>query len=133
MFDPEDKTASLAAVRELAEETGINRSREAPLNLHEMLKWFKTITVSFGEVYTGYSDDPRNTDNAWMETSAYLWLVKKGVNFHIDKKGEDTVKVGWFEITPDLLGNRPVHGKKLFASHSFILRKAVRELLRQRY
>lgn len=133
MFDPEDKTVSVAAVRELAQETGINQSRETPLNLHELLKWFKTITVSFGQIYTGYCDDPRNTDNAWMETSAHLWLMKKGVNFHIDPKGDETVKVGWFTITPELLGDQPVHGKKLFASHSFILRQAVRELLRQRY
>ena len=28
------------------------------------------------QVYKGYVDDPRNTDNAWMETVAY--------NFHDD-------------------------------------------------
>jgi hypothetical protein len=30
----------------------------------------------FLEIYIGYVDDPRNTDNAWMETVAY--------NFHDD-------------------------------------------------
>ena len=29
------------------------------------------------QVYRGYVDDPRNTDNAWMETQVY--------NFHDDE------------------------------------------------
>jgi hypothetical protein len=30
------------------------------------------------EIYTGYVDDPRNTDNAWMETVRHFrsWLSK---------------------------------------------------------
>ena len=36
------------------------------------------------KVYRGYVDDPRNTDNAWMETVA--------VNFH-DETGTDAA---WF-------------------------------------
>ena len=36
------------------------------------------------KVYKGYVDDPRNTDNAWMETTAY--------NFHDESGIFDTVK-----------------------------------------
>lgn len=32
------------------------------------------ISFLFVQIYAGYVDDPRNTDNAWMETVA--------VNFH---------------------------------------------------
>lgn len=39
------------------------------------------------EIYKGYVDDPRNTDNAWMETVA--------TNFH----DEDGRSVGQFELT----------------------------------
>lgn len=38
-----------------------------------VLKTILQKSVSF-QVYEGYVDDPRNTDNAWMETVA--------VNFH---------------------------------------------------
>ena len=37
------------------------------------LNW---IDVCFPQIYRGYVDDPRNTDNSWMETVA--------VNFHDD-------------------------------------------------
>ena len=38
------------------------------------------------KVYRGYVDDPRNTDNSWMETTAY--------NFH-DESG---ASVGAFKL-----------------------------------
>lgn len=68
------------------------------------------------EVYKGYVDDPRNTDNAWMETVA--------VNFHDDtgeifsefklQAGDDAAAVRWQRVS----GNIP-----LFASHVSILEK----------
>ncbi|XP_065053971.1 transient receptor potential cation channel subfamily M member-like 2 isoform X2 [Rhopilema esculentum] len=68
------------------------------------------------EVYKGYVDDPRNTDNAWMETVAY--------NFHDDtgeifgdlelKAGDDAEAVRWQRVS----GNIP-----LFASHVGIVEK----------
>ena len=33
------------------------------------------------QVYAGYVDDPRNTDNAWMETVAYNFHDDTGPNF----------------------------------------------------
>ncbi|XP_071946495.1 ADP-ribose pyrophosphatase, mitochondrial-like isoform X2 [Antedon mediterranea] len=72
------------------------------------------------EVYRGYVDDPRNTDNAWMETVA--------VNFHDDTgksvgkftlhAGDDAADVHWTDIGSDL---------SLYASHiSFIEKVATR-------
>ncbi|CAL8098546.1 unnamed protein product [Calicophoron daubneyi] len=62
------------------------------------------------EVYQGYVDDPRNTDNAWMETAA--------INFHDDsgdsvakfdlKAGDDAKKICWMDVSQEL---------KLYASH----------------
>ncbi|KAM4852552.1 ADP-ribose pyrophosphatase, mitochondrial-like [Thomomys bottae] len=61
-------------------------------------------------IYKGYVDDPRNTDNAWMETEA--------VNFHDDtgevtchlclKAGDDSKEVKWVDIFDTL---------KHYASH----------------
>ena len=63
-------------------------------------------------VYAGYVDDPRNTDNAWMETT-----VK---HFHIDNSdlaaalplmgGDDAIKAMWIAISPLSI--------KLYASHA---------------
>jgi len=68
------------------------------------------------EVYKGYVDDPRNTDQSWMETTA--------CNFHDDsgevfgefqlKAGDDAQAVRWQRVS----GNIP-----LFASHVGILEK----------
>nr|6CO7_A Chain A, Predicted protein [Nematostella vectensis]6CO7_B Chain B, Predicted protein [Nematostella vectensis]6CO7_C Chain C, Predicted protein [Nematostella vectensis]6CO7_D Chain D, Predicted protein [Nematostella vectensis] len=71
------------------------------------------------EIYKGYVDDPRNTDNAWMETVA--------VNFHDDKgdlfgditlqAGDDAAAVRWQRVS----GNIP-----LYASHVSILEKVAK-------
>lgn len=62
-------------------------------------------------VYAGYVDDPRNTDQAWMES-----VVK---HFHIDnadlakalplKGGDDASDARWIEVTPTMA---------LYASHA---------------
>ncbi|KAF2369043.1 NUDIX hydrolase domain [Trinorchestia longiramus] len=64
------------------------------------------------EVYRGYVDDPRNTDNAWMETVAQ--------NFHQDEPkgvldtlelsaGDDAAAVTWQDVSSSL---------QLYASHA---------------
>ncbi|XP_048465660.1 ADP-ribose pyrophosphatase, mitochondrial-like [Rhincodon typus] len=72
------------------------------------------------EVFTGYVDDPRNTDNAWVETVA--------VNFHDETgdsvgqldlhSGDDAGHVQWSDIDQSL---------QLYATHSHFL-KSVTEL-----
>mmetsp|Transcript_12850 Transcript_12850/g.41180 ORF Transcript_12850/g.41180 Transcript_12850/m.41180 type:complete len:331 (-) Transcript_12850:397-1389(-) len=66
-------------------------------------------------VYRGYVDDPRNTDNAWMETVA--------MHFHCSPElgkmlalhaGDDAADVQWLEVgTPEY--------KKLYASHKMMI------------
>ncbi|XP_059823427.1 transient receptor potential cation channel subfamily M member 2 [Hypanus sabinus] len=43
----------------------------------KMMNMFQNLLKKAEEVHTGYVDDPRNTDNAWIETQA--------LNFHLDK------------------------------------------------
>ncbi|XP_049767308.1 ADP-ribose pyrophosphatase, mitochondrial [Schistocerca cancellata] len=80
----------------------------------EQLNEADAIVTKFFEsgetVYKGYVDDPRNTDNAWMETVA--------VNFHDEtglsvgklplSAGDDAVNVRWMDVGKDL---------ELYASH----------------
>jgi|SanBayMetagenome_1026888.scaffolds.fasta_scaffold85998_1 ADP-ribose pyrophosphatase len=65
-------------------------------------------------VYQGYVDDPRNTNNAWMETVA--------ANFHCDaylrqhlrlSAGTDAADVFWLDVNPD-----SEEFKKLYANHA---------------
>uniref|UniRef100_A0A5F8GZ34 Nudix hydrolase domain-containing protein n=1 Tax=Monodelphis domestica TaxID=13616 RepID=A0A5F8GZ34_MONDO len=80
-----------------------------------------TLKREFGEeamnslehlmVYKGYVDDPRNTDNAWMETEAVNYHDETGEtmdNLTLEA-GDDAGKVKWVEISDKL---------KLYASHS---------------
>jgi len=74
------------------------------------------------DIYKGYVDDPRNTDNAWMETHA--------VNFHAEgkteeilnkialKAGSDAKNAAWIDISSKLA---------LYASHVHFI-KSVAEL-----
>jgi len=72
------------------------------------------------EVFRGYVDDPRNTDNAWMETVATLFHDDKGVHVGMLKlhAGDDAVGVKWVDLDRSL---------KLYANHlSFLEEIAVR-------
>ncbi|KAG3276309.1 ADP-ribose pyrophosphatase, mitochondrial isoform X3 [Ictidomys tridecemlineatus] len=62
-------------------------------------------------IYKGYVDDPRNTDNAWMETEAVNYHDETGEimdNLALEA-GDDAGKVKWVDISDKL---------KLYASHS---------------
>lgn len=113
MVDPgELVTATLK--REFAEEA-LNSLEADEKNKNALLKKVDKFFEDGSEVYRGYVDDPRNTDNAWMETVAY--------NFHDDKgdsvgrfrlnAGDDAVGVKWMDIDRNV---------KLYASHADMIR-----------
>lgn len=68
------------------------------------------------EIYRGYVDDPRNTDNAWMESVAYNFHDEDGnavARFKLHA-GDDAVGVQWLDIGHDV---------KLYASHADMIKK----------
>lgn len=78
-------------------------------------------------VYKGYVDDPRNTDNSWMETTA--------MNFHLTSDvadsfklhpGDDAGAVKWLTITNK--DKEESEKDKLFASHFKMLSNLVLKL-----
>lgn len=101
MVDKDEKM-SLTATRELKEEAGID------------------VDMSLAkEVYKGYVDDPRNTDNAWMETSAYhIHLTNEQANQTL-RAGDDARDALWIDINEENLNN-------LYASHSELVYKAIK-------
>ncbi|XP_016047297.1 ADP-ribose pyrophosphatase, mitochondrial isoform X2 [Erinaceus europaeus] len=110
MVDPGEKI-SATLKREFGEEAlnSLQKSTAEKRKLEKQLH--KLFSQEQLVIYKGYVDDPRNTDNAWMETEA--------VNYHDDtgeimdtlalEAGDDAGKVRWVDISDEL---------SLYASHS---------------
>ena len=119
------EAVSATVKREFKEEAG---EIEDP----EQRKKFEMMTDELfkkgRQVYRGYVDDPRNTDNAWMETTAF--------HFHCDDKmgallpmnaGDDAADVTWLDVD-----NAEPRYVKLYASHKQWVDKVAAELRRSR-
>jgi len=119
----ENKTSVLnAALKELAEEAlvigdcsdGKNLNHEAIDNKVQELKQYQCFQRA-ENTYKGVVDDPRNTDNAWMETEA--WSVDLGPEeaaaLHL-QAGDDAKAARWVPVTPENISD-------LYASHSQII------------
>ena len=60
-------------------------------------------------VYAGYVDDPRNTDDAWMETEVRHFHLDDDLAAQIPlEAGDDAGHVAWEDLTPEM---------RLYASH----------------
>jgi ADP-ribose pyrophosphatase len=92
-----------AASRELKEETGVDSD-------------LSTAT----KIYEGYVDDPRNTDNAWMESAAYHFHLSSEQAAKVEMQaGDDADDAQWVTITDEFLN-------KMYASHSSLVRLALK-------
>jgi len=112
MVDPGEHV-STAIKREFVEEA-MNSNADGTKVVDELFK--KTDLI-----FQGYIDDPRNTDNAWMESEA--------VNMHDEtgeltkdlklEAGDDAAKVKWVRLDRNY---------NLYASHEAIIQKVVKKL-----
>lgn len=94
---------SLTLKREFMEEA-LNSIEKTPEQLKIINDSINKLFLNGEEIYKGYVDDPRNTDNSWMETCA--------MNFHDDdssvtneillEAGDDASKVKWIDIEKNL-------------------------------
>ncbi|KAM9457381.1 ADP-ribose pyrophosphatase, mitochondrial [Clarias gariepinus] len=119
MVDPGERV-SQTLQREFSEEA-LNSLQAPP---EERKQVYERISKLFGspgfQVYKGYVDDPRNTDNSWMETVA--------VNFHDEtgdsvselplQAGDDAGQVTWCDVDSS---------QPLYASHSDFLQRVAEE------
>lgn len=98
----EGETVSDTLKRELFEETGVVLDMS-----------------SAPELYRGYVPDPRNTDNAWIETIVKHKVLSseeaRTLNLHA---GSDAKAVVWLPLTE-------THLKKLYANHAEFVRMAI--------
>ena len=96
-----DEEAHETAARELTEETGVELDLSG-------------ATL----VYRGYVDDPRNTDNAWMETAALLYRVTPEDGRLAPRAGDDAAAAAWQPLVEGFLD-------RLYASHAQIVRSVL--------
>lgn len=82
-FRNKGEAADTAAFRELEEETGIYLSAVQK----------KAVAM----VYHGYVRDPRNTDDAWIETAVFH-LDITGMNVEPARAADDAQQVGWLSL-----------------------------------
>ena len=97
---------SRTLTRELTEETGVS------------------LDMSRGRlIYRGYVDDPRNTDNAWIETTVrHLHLDTAEAATLEPQAGSDARTVNWLPLTERSL-------QKLYAGHGYFVVSALAQLL----
>ncbi|NWJ01134.1 NUDT9 protein, partial [Crypturellus undulatus] len=114
MVDPGEKI-SATLKREFGEEA-LNSLQKSPKEKEELEKQLhRLFSQEPFVVYRGYVDDPRNTDNAWMETEAVNYHDESGEtmdNLPLEA-GDDAGKVKWVDISEKL---------KLYANHSHFLK-----------
>jgi len=105
MVDP-GESVSRAAARELGEEANVKLGfADAPT------------------IYQGYVKDPRNTDNAWMETTVkHLHLNQRAASQIKPEPGDDADRAGWQVLDAELIG-------ELYASHGDFVAQALRGLV----
>jgi len=116
-------SVSLTLKKEFLEETQniLEKSEEEARQLEDNLE---KIFVDPILIYQGYVDDPRNTDNAWMETSCMLFFDASGEltkNLTLEA-GDDAGHALWADIPEDF------GSFKLYASHAKFVELAVAEV-----
>lgn len=102
MVDPGD-TVTNTLKKEFGEEA-LNSLELSPEENERILESLEDLFHQGNTVFQGYIDDPRNTDNSWMESQA--------VNYHDDsgkafdkftlKAGDDAKHVKWMEVSHDI-------------------------------
>jgi ADP-ribose pyrophosphatase len=115
MCDPGEKVSGTLA-RELCEET-LGKEEHGGTTVQE--KELQTMFERATPVYRGYVDDPRNTDNSWMESSAFhLHLTDDEAARLSLQEGSDASSVSWAPITSESLG-------QMYGSHGAFVKQAV--------
>ena len=114
------ENVSVTLVREFTEEAGNIQDLEEKAKFDTMID---TLFANGIMVYRGYVDDPRNTDNAWMETTAFHFHcspdIATGLNL---QPGDDAVKVRWLNVD-----ETDVRFRNLYASHKDMVYDAIRK------
>ncbi|CAH1801415.1 unnamed protein product [Owenia fusiformis] len=119
MVDPGEQI-SVTLKREFGEEA-LNTLESSKDEKEDITRKLNELFCRGEEIYRGYVDDPRNTDNSWMETVAFNFNDDDGTsvgkfNLHA---GDDAVGVKWTDINSEI---------KLYASHKNFIHETAKRL-----
>ena len=104
------ESVSVTMRREFTEEAGNLATKEQRGRFEKLAD---ELFASGRVVYRGYVDDPRNTDNAWIETTAFHYHCNMELGQMMPlKAGDDAADVMWLNVDDD----EPKY-KHLHASH----------------
>ncbi|XP_063720388.1 ADP-ribose pyrophosphatase, mitochondrial-like isoform X2 [Symsagittifera roscoffensis] len=129
MVDPGENELSGTAIREFCEEaiegdeTGALSPQEKKKRRAEIVKRFVQHKQMEEPIISKVVDDPRNTDNAWMETQAFWFHF--ATEDDLGRKlqaGDDAVGAQWVDLDADFDINC------LYADHSEIVIQLFREI-----
>ncbi|XP_043261643.1 ADP-ribose pyrophosphatase, mitochondrial [Colletes gigas] len=118
MVDP-GETISATLKREFMEEA-MNSLEKDDIGKEELECSIKEFFEKGEEFYEGYVDDPRNTDNAWMETVASNFHDEHGstVGQITLTAGDDARNAKWMTVDRNL---------NLYANHIEFIKRTVRK------
>eukprot|EP00055_Hartaetosiga_balthica_P008564 m.32327 g.32327 ORF g.32327 m.32327 type:complete len:276 (+) comp6376_c0_seq3:45-872(+) len=111
----EGEQVSLTLAREFSEEA-LNSMEMSEEEKHKIAEKVHEAFTHGEKIYEGYVDDPRNTDNSWMETTAVSFHDEDGALFSAFNlnAGDDAGDVSWVDVQPDM---------NLYASHDAFVEK----------
>ena len=114
------ENVSLTLRREFTEEAG---ALEDPEERRVFEAQLDKIFASGRCIYQGYVDDPRNTDNAWMETTVYVFYVDDETMARELKLlgGDDASHARWLDVDSALLNDADT----LYADHRAFVQRAL--------
>lgn len=102
------ESALLAAFRELGEEAIVNSATLEATFLNEATC-----------IFSGYTADGRNTDNAWIETTVFVLEIAPEIKEQLALRArDDACAVRWAVLTPDVEAG-------LFSDHKHFIRSAL--------
>jgi ADP-ribose pyrophosphatase len=115
---------SVTVRREFAEEAG-NVPEDQRENYQKLLD---ELFISPTVVYQGYVDDPRNTDNSWMETTVMHFHCSQELGQMLPlQAGDDASHVRWLLLDKEV----DVDALQLYADHGRFLKMALESIKRK--
>lgn len=102
-------------------------AHDDPLKLADFEDALDEVFTEGGrEIFRGYVDDPRNTDNAWVESTVYLFYITDDLAARLElSSGSEVASACWLDIDAELLSGEV--GKTLYADHKDWLLRALEQ------
>ena len=123
MVDDGEKV-SATVKREFEEEAG---NIGDPAERHQFQEHVAKLFENGRQIYRGYIDDPRNTDNAWTETTAFHFHCSDQLGAQLQlRSGDDAGAVKWLNVDGE--GMQQESYRKLYGAHRSLIERAVRHL-----